>query len=229
MTREPALADEKQKKEMLLTLRAMTPEEVEGARVRIRQNRGSAMDEWVDYRERYLEAYGIKRVDAAFLEEYGVQPTAPKVDLNMCMLRPPWMALGARDRETRDRELRAAHVMDVVEALGFRSQFDVEHRTTLEERMEALLSTRMMKEYDTEIDLFDERAEPPPAEWKLPRLERSLNSVLGAAGLGLKNVGTDRSGRTTYGMCPDLVGRMLELCKLRTMREGVRQKHGVRV
>ena len=224
--------------------------ELAALRERQRANTATEGDKWRIYLTQYLAAWGIDRVDAAFLAEHKTQPGSPKARLLCRVLCPALRRPFGADVGYLERAevLKVRHVEETIAALGLRSPFD---DATVVEDLMATFRTRlaaldMFANYGSTARLFQEAREVPSAAsdasdasdalasastaktWTLNNVVKAINMVLGAAGLRLVGtlqprvtVGGKRPKVFTYRLATPNVEDMLELVKLRLRAGGL--------
>lgn len=214
---------------MLSVPRVMGEAQFDELRSRVHGNVASEEDKWRFYVAAYQQAWCLGGVDAAFLAKHGTQPAAPKVKLLARVLCPQLRTPRGADVSLEERSaiFKVPVLEETVAALGLRSPFDDETVVTdlmacFDERLRLM---PMWQDYARNARLF-RQGPGMHGEWDLAKVVKSVNMVLGAAGLSL--VGNTvrvqakkvKSKTTTYRLCTDGVCEMLELVKLRLDREG---------
>lgn len=209
----------------------------------------SAADDWIEYKQNYKVWWGIDMIDEAFLDDNGVEPDSREVKLLMCILYPPKEAsdvLGhvtsvqSNSKENR----RAVLVQETLNALGFKSPFDVDN--TIHDLLavwhKTLRNTHMFAQYLTHAPLFgggqiDELsplcAKPEATNRSMTAnvVVKMLNMVLRSCGLHLtikrrqRGKGVARVSCSTYSMSTTCVARMVELVKLQGCERPAHSEH----
>lgn len=204
---------------------ALTAEESEALRGRVLGNQASSEDKWRHYVEVYKAGWGVDRIDAAFLEANGTEPSSPKVKLLTRVLCPGLRRQPDADVSLTERAniFKLPRIEEVLEGLGLESAFDDE--TVIGDLMAAfdarLRGSEMFRKYERTARLFRHDASVT-GEWDLKKVVKAVNMVLGAVGLGLvvhtsqrRQVNKQRTTVLTYRLDPEAVANMVELVKLR--------------
>ena len=203
----------------------MTPEEhFKALETRLFGNEATEDDKWAHYAKSYMVGWGLDRLDEPFLREHDVvRPKCPKVAQLIRVLYPPLCAEATLESAVSARVsiLRTPMIREVLQALGFRSPFDTEHRIPdLMATWEAgLKDVEFFRTYRQSAKLFDVNGRT--SAWSLNTVSKALGIVLGCIGLKLestrKQCRLDGKKKETYtysldeGQCAE----MLELVRLK--------------
>lgn len=190
---------------------------------RITTSNATEQEKWIEFKVIYKRYWGIDRIDEAFLLENGLQPHSAEAHQLVRVLYPPMGALDTARMSVASRAslLRAPLIREVIEALGFASPFDTEHRIPdLMAVWEARLKkTALFSRYRETARLFTKAG--TTTKWDLRTVRKALNMVLRTIGLSLdfERSRSKHRGETTttyvYWLNPDEIARMLELVRLR--------------
>ena len=179
--------------------------------------------DWSRYTMNYKKAWGLDRIDEAFLRAHGIQPTCPKVAQLIRVMYPSISTEASLDSAVSARQsiLRTPLIREVLQALGVASPFDTEHRIPdlMAVWESGLKDTVFFRTYKESAFLFD--ANGKTATWTLNTVSKSLGLLLGSVGLKLESV--RKQGRTagkktetySYSLEAESCGEMLELVKLK--------------
>jgi hypothetical protein len=197
---------------------------------RVMANDASEDDKFILYLSRYCSAWGIDRVDEAFLLEN--KPGAvgsPKARLLSRLVCPILRPVRGADVHTTEHSglLKIVLIEETLAALGFVSPFDT--TTVIPNLMTAfdtkLKGTQMFSGYANTARLFSQASSGVRDGWDLRKVSKAVKMILNAVGLDIisqtKRVqvkGKRTQEERNYRLCPESVCRMLELVKLRLLR-----------
>eukprot|EP00798_Chlamydomonas_sp_ICE-L_P023414 gene23414-biopygen13686 len=184
---------------------------------RVMANDASEDDKFIMYLSRYCSAWGIDRVDEAFLLEN--KPGAvgsPKARLMSRLLCPILRPVRGADVHTTEHSglLKIVLIEETLAALGFSSPFDTE--TVIPNLMTVfdtkLKGTQMFREYNNTARLFSQASCGVRDGWDLCKVSKAVKMILSAVGLDMMNE-TKRvqfKGKRTqearnYRLCPESV------------------------
>ncbi len=217
------------KLEGLLKAPDLTEEKWAAVRGRVHAGSATAADKWAHMRHLYKQCWGVDTLDEDFLLHHGTNCQAPEVSQLSCMVYPdafqPVELTPAHQRMMR----RALLLNELMQALGFRSPFDVEHSFKVDLKdvfHDTLRHTELFRDYAMNVRLFSSAAQVQPPAWDGKAVGKVLAMLLGKCGLALKRK-QDRtmqrgrkvtSGASVYSLDPWKVQQMSELLWLRAGR-----------
>jgi hypothetical protein len=224
----PSKAPQPVKVGRMLTAAACSENEFAALRSSVYGNRASEDDKWRYHKALYCRAWGVDRVDAAFLEQNSTDLHSPHT---MQVIRMVYPMLFLRDgaAPTQSKSLARSDVIaEVIRAMGFQGPFDTKHVVVVKDLKELydakLKDTTFFKHYDALAKDY-KWGMKAPAAWTNKSLREALDMVFGACGLGLKTTRNRKkiAGKMTdvgaeYRLDPDKVAQMAELVKLKTRR-----------
>ncbi|KAK9829367.1 hypothetical protein WJX72_005436 [[Myrmecia] bisecta] len=189
-----------EKEKRLLEALRLEGDHAASLRQHIFSNQASEDDKWAFWADKYLQAWGLDRVDAPWLKKHGTGLSPPRVQLAMRLLYPTLYVLDHNDRHTF---LKITYVQEVLhDVLGLNHPFDftpVSHSGT--ELLTRFMATSLYANYAKgAARLFDPQATTHKdyKAWDRKDLVETVNMVLGSIGLKLKSKATGKVRRYSY-------------------------------
>ncbi len=210
-----------QRAHMLVSLPDLTGPEFHAIHTRVCENRASDDDKWAHYRHLYKVGWGIDRISAAFVNANGTSPANHAVQLCLRMVVPAARQHDFEEGAHSLQMLRLALVQPVLTALGWAHPFDLGNPIHVADAHPALMRTDMFRDYAQAVRAFNARARVPKDWTEVKVLTKSLQIILGAAGILLRSTGAQsRSDGRSYSYSIDAqhAARMAALVNLRRRR-----------